>query len=99
MNIYEKIENARKVLGLDEEATINELKKAYREKAKLYHPDNCSTKDCEEKMKELNLAYDLLLHYCENYKISFRKEEIIKRGDGIEYEEFVTQRFKEWFGL
>ena len=47
------------VLGLSHGASDEEVKKAYRALAKKYHPDlNPGDKVAEEKMKEINAAYD-----------------------------------------
>lgn len=49
------------VLGLDRNATEEEIKKAYRKYAKKYHPDlNPGDKDAEAKFKEVNEAYEVL---------------------------------------
>lgn len=52
------------VLGVSRNATDDEIKKAYREKARKYHPDNYRDSDlsdlAEEKMKEINEAYDTI---------------------------------------
>ncbi len=49
------------VLGVGETATQDEIKKAYREIAKKYHPDkNPGNKGAEEKFKEASEAYDTL---------------------------------------
>lgn len=51
-----------KVLGVSRNATDEEIKKAYRELARKYHPDNYVNNPLsdlvEEKMKEINEAYD-----------------------------------------
>ncbi len=49
-----------KTLGVSETATESEIKKAYRKLAKQYHPDKCSTPECEEKFKEINAANEVL---------------------------------------
>jgi molecular chaperone DnaJ len=49
------------VLGIDKNATADEIKKAYRKKAIEFHPDkNPGNKDAEEKFKEAAEAYDVL---------------------------------------
>lgn len=51
-----------KVLGVTRSATNDEIKKAYRDLARKYHPDNYVNNPLadlvEEKMKEINEAYD-----------------------------------------
>jgi curved DNA-binding protein CbpA len=53
-----------KVLGISREAGDNEVKKAYRELARKYHPDNYINSPmsdlAEEKMKAINEAYDAI---------------------------------------
>lgn len=49
------------VLGVSREATAEEIKKAYRQLGKKYHPDvNPGDKEAEEKFKELGEAYAVL---------------------------------------
>lgn len=52
------------VLGVSPDAGDNEIKKAYRELARKYHPDNYQNNPladlAEEKMKEINEAYDAI---------------------------------------
>ena len=49
------------VLGVSRGASDEEIKKAYRQLAKKYHPDvNPGDKTAEEKMKEVNAAYDAI---------------------------------------
>lgn len=52
---------AFKILGLKEGATEEEIKKAYRDLAKVYHPDvNPNNKEAEEKFKKINNAHEML---------------------------------------
>ena len=50
------------VLGVSPDASDEDVKKAYRELARKYHPDNYAGSDladlAEEKMKEVNEAYE-----------------------------------------
>ena len=52
------------VLGVSPDASDDEIKKAYRELARKYHPDNYQNNPladlAEEKMKEINEAYDAI---------------------------------------
>ncbi|MBQ6776809.1 MAG: molecular chaperone DnaJ [Paludibacteraceae bacterium] len=49
------------VLGVEKNASAEEIKKAYRKKAIQYHPDkNPGDKEAEEKFKEAAEAYDVL---------------------------------------
>ena len=50
-----------KVLGVDRNASADDLKKAYRKQAMKYHPDrNPDDKTAEHQFKEANEAYDVL---------------------------------------
>ena len=49
------------VLGVNRNASENEIKKAYRKKAKQYHPDaNPNNPGAEARFKEVNEAYEVL---------------------------------------
>ena len=49
------------VLGLERNADDAQIKRAYRQMAKKYHPDvNPGDKEAEEKFKEANEAYSVL---------------------------------------
>ena len=49
------------VLGVSKGASDDEIKKAYRQAAKKYHPDlHPGDKEAESKMKEVNEAYEVL---------------------------------------
>ncbi len=47
-------------LGVDKNATSDEIKKAYRKLARKYHPDINKEAGAEEKFKEINAAYEIL---------------------------------------
>lgn len=55
------IDDPYKVLGVSRDATKDEIKRAYRKKAKEYHPDlHPDDPKAAEKMNEVNEAYDML---------------------------------------
>jgi molecular chaperone DnaJ/curved DNA-binding protein len=50
-----------KVLGVDRNASADDIKKSYRKLARKYHPDiNPGNADAETKFKEINEAYEVL---------------------------------------
>ena len=49
-----------KILGVSKKASQDEIKKAFKQLAKKYHPDINKGKDSEEKFKELNEAFQIL---------------------------------------
>lgn len=48
------------ILGVDRNATEDQLKSAYRKLSKKYHPDINKSSDAEEKFKEIASAYETL---------------------------------------
>jgi molecular chaperone DnaJ len=48
------------VLGVDKNASKDEIKRAYRKLAMQYHPDRNKSPDAEEKFKEISEAYGVL---------------------------------------
>jgi len=47
-------------MGVDRNATQDEIKRAYRKLARKYHPDISKSADAEEKFKEMGEAYEVL---------------------------------------
>ena len=60
----QEVDSAYKILGIESTATDDEVKKAYRDMAKKYHPDKVAylgedvRKSAEQKLQEVNEAYE-----------------------------------------
>jgi hypothetical protein len=50
-----------KILGLSPDCSVNEIKKSYRAKARLYHPDINHTSEAKDKFIEATEAYEFLV--------------------------------------
>jgi hypothetical protein len=78
-----------KILGLPEDASLEDIKKAYRIQAKLYHPDLNKSPDAHERFIEINEAYEFLINL-KSQPQYFSREAMEKQ-----YEEWVaTEREK-----
>lgn len=53
-------EDYYEVLGVDRDASQDEIQKAYRKKARKYHPDVSKEPDAEEMFKKVNEAHEVL---------------------------------------
>lgn len=88
MNKFETIDKARKILGLGEEANKEEIKDRYRELMKKYHPDKrTDNEECLEKSKDINWAYSIITSYCDDYKFSFKREEVERMNPDLKLHE------------
>ena len=96
-----------KILGLStSKATNEEIKQAYREQAKKYHPDiNSDNKFSEERFKDINEAYKVLSNMASRKKYDRmwnshigkkqKKYEESKREKGSAFSEFFNMFFGE----
>lgn len=60
-----------KILEINNNASKEEIKKAYHKLALKYHPDKNQDKDAEEKFKQINNAYDILTNNQSNNITSY----------------------------
>lgn len=100
------IDDPYKVLGVSSDATKEEIKKAYRKKAKEYHPDlHPDDPKANEKMNEINEAYDML-----NNPEKYKKQEQTNagyydaygksgEGSGGHYYNGSNEEYGDYFGF
>ena len=101
MTDFKKINEARKILKLEENVTLEEIKNAYRELALKYQPDRCKGKNkkkYEEMFKKITNAKNTIMDYCINYKFSFAEKEIEKNTKEKELKEHLDRFYNGWWG-
>lgn len=88
---WQAIEQARRVLGLGERATLAEIKEAYRRLSKQHHPDTRGEdpQPDNEMMYRLTAAYTLLSRYCEGFRFPL----VPPAGDIYDAEDWWLDRF------
>ncbi|MCK5708736.1 MAG: J domain-containing protein [Candidatus Aureabacteria bacterium] len=94
--LFDKIDQSRRLLELNEEVSIEEIKTAYRGLVQKYHPDKCSEekkKFCEKKFREITQAKDELIKYCMQYKISFKENDVNERNLDLDIMQGYQKRF------
>jgi hypothetical protein len=102
------IEKYAEILGVSSNASEQELKRAYREKAKLYHPDVSKFKDAQEKFVLLTEAYEFFINRLKNPNRSSKNQksnqqwaeerrkkarEEARKAAQMRYQEFVNSPY------
>ena len=71
------------ILDIDKNASIDDIKKAYKKKAMIYHPDkNKGNPEAENKFKEISNAYDILSDDDKRHKYDMLGDENYENGGG-----------------
>lgn len=88
---WKQIYTAKELLELDDSATLNEIKRAFREKCKTHHPDVNQSASPENDMmiKNLTVAYKILIDYCGQFKFPL----IPNDREDIEPDDWWMDRF------
>ena len=81
------MEDYYKILGVDEDASQEVIKKSYRSLAKKYHPDKSSEKGAEEKFKKISEAYSHL-----SDPVKKNKYDLHRKGGGSVFDMFNSMR-------
>uniref|UniRef100_A0A0L8H8N2 DnaJ homolog subfamily B member 9 n=1 Tax=Octopus bimaculoides TaxID=37653 RepID=A0A0L8H8N2_OCTBM len=74
------MKNLYSIVGVDENATAEEIKKSYKKLAKKLHPDKNKSEDAEEKFKELSKAYEVLKNKESRQDYDFQRK-YCQKGD------------------
>jgi hypothetical protein len=89
-----QIAEAKKELGLTGVNSQAEIKKAYQEKAKEFHPDSNQHNNNEENFIKINKAYHMLLEYSE-VAMKISKEYLTSLGNEKVVENLILVKIKE----
>ncbi|KAM3961733.1 dnaJ homolog subfamily C member 16 l(3)80Fg [Aphomia sociella] len=102
--IAQKIGDPYKILGIHRRASLSEIRKAYKQLAKEWHPDKNENPNAESRFVEIKQAYELLsdterrqaydLHGITNEDDHLYKQ----RHDYSQYARFSNDPFEEFFG-
>lgn len=100
----QKIGDPYKILGIHRRATLPEIRKAYRQLAKEWHPDKNEDPNAETRFVEIKQAYELLSdterrQAYDLYGITNEDDHLYKkRHDYSQYARFSNDPFMEFFG-
>lgn len=98
---FKDIDKARKLLGLGDYATLEEIKEAYKKLAVKYHPDKCEEVDkkkCGEMFKEVSQAKELITAYCAGYRYSFKEDDVNRSSISKEEYTYLKRFYDGWWG-
>ncbi|MDD5614439.1 MAG: DnaJ domain-containing protein [Candidatus Omnitrophica bacterium] len=98
---FEDLEKARKILKLNKEVTLDEVKSAFRKLAKDSHPDvaeGVNREQAIERFREISWAYEIIVSYISGYKFSFSKDDFSRRHTDIskEIKDHIDRFYDGW---
>jgi hypothetical protein len=89
--LFEEVDAARKELGLDHSTSEKNIKQAYFDKVKLFHPDTNPDADSAMIFDRINKAFHTLTEYVNAVKPSSREEEFSLQTDAFKTNSFFLK--------
>ncbi len=91
------------IFGITQSATPEEVKKKYRELAKLYHPDkNSSNPNSMEFFKKIQAAYETLSDSGKRAAYDLKQKELSNPAAQTKHNDLLTEAFRSagmWAGF
>jgi len=101
MSDFTQVDQARRMLGLAEEASMEEIKEAFRQLALECHPDRSAGKEkksSEDRFKKITHARDVIVRYCAGYRYSFREKDVRRNSFSRQEYEHMKRFYHGLFG-
>jgi DnaJ-class molecular chaperone len=90
-----KVKDYYKILGIDRTASTLEIKEAYKQLAKIYHPDlNPNSESIKIKFAELTEAYNILGNLENRLKYSMLLSRSKKLREQVAMADYSMRKFK-----
>ena len=89
-----EMENYYDLLGLTQSATEAEIRKAYRDLARRFHPDINPDKNSEDKFKAITEGYNVLTNINERKKYDRELDRFLKKTINKKFNAYRTQQAK-----
>lgn len=89
---YADLQEALRVLGIGERATLKEIKARHRELVKRHHPDVGATTE-PDAIRKINAAYRIVMDYVSEYRFSFAESEFYEQNP----EERLRHQFVDFY--
>lgn len=87
---YTDLQEALRVLGLGDRASLKEIKARHRDLVKRHHPDTGNT-DEQEMIRKVNAAYRIVSDYVSEYRFTFAEDEFYEQNP----EERIMMQFAD----
>ncbi len=93
MSSFTKLVKAKTLLGLNEKATLAEIKLKYKNLIRKWHPDKHSddVKSATQMSANINEAYEIVLKYVQGYEYPFDEDHL--RTKTFTHQEWWEQKF------
>ena len=95
MTVSARIYYHLQILGLDQEVSLEKVRKAYRRKAFECHPDRNRSPLANRQFVEVSQAYEFLINNLERIPTDFRESEPVQE-ESNPYREYERNREQSW---